>query len=349
MCNKQLDLFGQKEITASQLSEQLSTDTKGVLGLVSEGLKESFETYDIPFLGCDFNAVYPAVLAVIPQEQITFDEFDSNTAIMCEIICAAICHQINWDFLREAVLNQTRKRHDWLSPQGLINITESEVQHILGYYKKIENIKAAERTEMLHSVGQWASTYNQIGNVFIDVEHKLLPMNRITLSLKRCEVFQSDPEEKKMNLLLQKLELIPSLHGIGRYAKPAIDYHLLRLYLRRGLLYARTKYAYEYITSPEVSRKERTVAALRELCSKLLSQISLYTGLSITEVNLVEWHVARSVCDRDKPDCALQGKEAQWLKPQFSQCPFCQTCTAWNHSTNSLLTVKEPLYKGTSY
>ena len=95
MCNKQLDLFGQKEITASQLSEQLSTDTKGVLGLVSEGLKESFETYDIPFLGCDFNAVYPAVLAVIPQEQITFEEFDSNTAVMCEIICAAICHQIS--------------------------------------------------------------------------------------------------------------------------------------------------------------------------------------------------------------------------------------------------------------
>ena len=90
MCNKQLDLFGQKEITASQLSEQLSTDTKGVLGLVSEGLKESFETYDIPFLGCDFNAVYPAVLAVIPQEQITFEEFDSNTAVMCEIICATI-------------------------------------------------------------------------------------------------------------------------------------------------------------------------------------------------------------------------------------------------------------------
>lgn len=41
MCNNQLDLFGQKEITASHLSEQLSTDTKGVLGLVSEGLKES--------------------------------------------------------------------------------------------------------------------------------------------------------------------------------------------------------------------------------------------------------------------------------------------------------------------
>lgn len=349
MCNKQLDLYGQKEITASQLSEQLSTDTKGVLGLVSEGLKESFETYDIPFLGCDFNAVYPAVLAVIPQEQITFEEFDSNTAVMCEIICAAICHQINWDFLREAVLNQTRKQPDWLTPQELINVAESEVQNILGHYKKKENIKAAERTEMLHSVGRWAITYCQIIDAFIDGNRTLLPMNRIKASLKNCEVFRTDPEEKKMNLLLQKLDLIPSLYGIGQYAKPAIDYHLLRLYLRRGLLYARTKYAYDYITSPEVSRKERTVAALRELCSKLLGQISLYTGLSITEVNLVEWHVARSVCDREKPDCELQGKESQWLKPRFKVCPFCHTCTAWNHSANSLLTVKEPLYKGTSY
>lgn len=71
MCNKQLDLFGHNEIPTSQISEQPTVDPKGVLGLVSEGLKESFETYDIPFLGCDFNAVYPAVLAVIPQEQIS--------------------------------------------------------------------------------------------------------------------------------------------------------------------------------------------------------------------------------------------------------------------------------------
>lgn len=349
MSNKQLDLFGQKEITTSQLSEQSTNDMKGVLAIVSEGLRESFETYDIPFLGCDFCEVYPAVLAIIPQEQITFEEFESNTAIMCEIICAAICHQINWNFLREAVLERTCKQPDWLTPQGLINVGESEVQDILDHYKKKENIKAAERTEMLHSVGRWASKYDQICDAFINEDYKLLSEDKIRSGLKNCVVFQSDPEEKKMNLLFQKLNHIPSLQGIGHYAKPAIDYHLLRLYLRRGLLYARTKYAYDYITSPEVCRKERTVAALRELCSKLLGQISLYTGLSITEVNLVEWHVARSVCDREKPDCELQGKEAQWLKPYFKKCPFCRTCTARNHSNNNLLTVKEPLYKGTSY
>lgn len=348
MCNEQLFLFGKSE---QPLQPEMKTEAEnnGMISLVSESLKENFDTYDIPFIGCDFGTVYPEVFSIIPLEQFCFDEFETETAIMCEIVCASICHQINWDFLREAVLKYTRKNQRRLVASDLQCIESEDVLGMLGNYRKKENIKADERTKMLRTLGDWASKYNRISDVFLEKGKKLKPANKIKNTLLKCSVFSTDPEEKKLNLLLQKLDLIPLLKGIGEYAKPAIDYHLLRLYLRRGLIYARTKYAYDYINNPAVSRKENTVAALRELCSKLLSQISLYTHLSITSVNLVEWHVARSVCDRDNPDCHLMGKEAQWLKPCFNECPFSATCTARNSLSSKLLDVKEPSYKGTSY
>lgn len=312
MGNKQLYLFSENE--NPQIPQEYPESEALVSINVSEYLKDNFEIYDIPFLGCDFNTVYADILAIIPHEQFNFDHFDLDTAIMCEVVCAAICHQINWDFLREAVLKYTQKNNGHLSACNLTNITDDMVYAMLEGYNKKENIKAKERARMLHSLGKWAERYGQISEVFLDGFNKLRPIITIKEMLSKCSVFSSDPEEKKMNLLLQKLNLLEPLNGIGKYAKPAIDYHLLRLYLRRGLIYARTKYAYDYISNSEISRKENTVAALRELCSKLLSQIALYAGLDITSVNLVEWHVARSVCDRDNPDCELKGIEAQWLK-----------------------------------
>ena len=348
MCADQLYLFG---IDCKELRAQKETvaESTSAVNTVSENLRDSFETYDIPFIGCDFNVVYPEVLSVIPQEIYTFDHFDLDTAIMCEVVCAAICHQINWDILREAVLKYTQRNSGHLSAGDLQFITEDTVLGMLGHYKKKGNIKAGERAKMLRSLGKWAGKYSQIRDVFLTGENKFRSINAIKEALLKCPVFSSDPEEKKLNLLLQKLNLLTPLSGIGQYAKPAIDYHLLRLYLRRGLIYARTKYAYDYISNPDISRKENTVAALRELCSKLLCQIALSVGLDITSVNLVEWHVARSVCDRDNPDCDLIGVKAKWLKPKYMHCPFCATCIARNTATDKLLTVKEPSYKGTSY
>ncbi len=168
-------------------------------------------------------------------------------------------------------------------------------------------------------------------------------------SLLNCIVFASDPGGKKINLLLQKLDSIKPLKGLSNYAKPTIDYHLIRLYLRRGLVFARTKYAEQYINNQDAERRESTVAAIRELCAKLLCQISAYTAMDISSVNLVEWHVARSVCHRESPDCKLVGNKAQWLRQGFKTCPFYSTCIAHITGFHKLLTMKEPSYKGTSY
>lgn len=345
---RQLLLFG-KELAPTNVTEEAELGNKDSDALVSSYIKEGFSAYDVPFIGCDFDVVYPLILLVIPQEKVTFLDFDSNTAIICEIISSAICHQINWDFLRESLRNYTANNKDWLSPQNLAAIKTDVVEKMLGQYHRRENVKADERARMIRLLGVWASEYKQIKDVFLEEDGELKPFQEIRTTMLKCPVFSSDPEEKKLNLLFQKLDVIPTLSGIGDYAKPAIDYHLLRLYLRRGLLYARTKYAYEFISNPDIERKEWTVAGIREHASALMSQISLYTGLTISAVNLIEWHVARSICDREHPDCGLCREEAQWLRRGFNKCPFHNTCASVNQPCNGMQFIKEPSYIGTSY
>lgn len=345
--HEQLSLF-QDEFKSDSLSQDKNLE-KGNPVLVSENLMDSFGIMDVPYLGCNFKDLYPKVMYFLPHEIYTFDNFNIEISIKCELVCAAICHQMNWDFLRLHVYDKTAMTPEWLEFEHLSQISTEEVYSLLQSYHKQDNIKAEERAELLRILGDWVGHYSRIINVFVDQNNKLRPYQQIHESLHKCFVFASDPSEKKLNLLLQKLDMIPPLKGLATYAKPTIDYHLIRLYLRRGLLIVRTKHALQYVKNQEAERRESTVAAVRELCSTLLCQISAYTKLDISTVNNIEWNVARSVCHRDRPDCELDGEEGQWLKKGFCKCPFYETCSARVYEIEELLKIKEPTYKGTSF
>lgn len=95
-------------------------------------------------------------------------------------------------------------------------------------------------------------------------------------------------------------------------------------------------------------RKESTVAAVRHLCAELMLDICAYSGLNVNCINQIDWHIGRSICLQEKPDCNLEEKESQWLRPYFTACPFCDTCAA-KCGNSDLLEMKEPVYKGSSY
>lgn len=316
---------------------------------ISKQISEIFEIYDIPFWGCDYDRVYPNIASILPKEAVDFSELSLENSIACEVICAAICHQMNWDYLRYAVLKKTKEDESWLQAERLSNIREEEVAELFANYEKIERVRARERSEILQSVGKIIISVGNYSNVFFDNEKQLLPINIIRGTLLRSSAFSKDPKEKKLQLLLQKLSNYECLKELALYCKPAIDYHLIRCYLRRGLIYPRTKYAEEYIFASTSQRKETTVAALRNLCSELLEQIAWYTELDVRIVNAIEWNIGRSVCTQDEPDCYLKKNDAAWLKENYTYCPFYENCLARQSKNADLLHVNEPEYKGTSY
>lgn len=314
---------------------------------ISENMTREFEPIDLPFFGCDFDTVYPKIQALLPKELITFNIFGENNAIMCEIICASICHKINWDYLRMRIYDKTLYNPEWLLPYNLETISESEVYELLCTYEKKERIRANERAKILRHIGEWAKKYLQIRDVFIN-NSKLLDYTVIHNNLLKCDVFSSDPQEKKLQLLIQKVSFLNGYELLSSYYHPAIDYHLIRNYLRRGLIICKTKKAWEYINNIEANRTEKTVAAIRLHCSNMINEISLYTNLDISTINLIEWHIGRSVCMQEKADCKLETKSSNWLKPKFEVCPFYYTCTARCYN-QSYLNITEPNYDGTSY
>lgn len=314
----------------------------------SQNLLSEIEIMTLPFLGCDFDTVYKTVLSIIPQERVMFDKWDRSKLILAEIICAGICHQMNWDFLRERIYRKTASNPEWLEPSLLQSIRDIDVFDLLKEYGKPERIRAAERATIINNIGSWASNYMPIESVFLDSTFMLLPEKTIKSNLLQCSAFSKDPEEKKLQLLLQKLSSYSFLSQLSDYCNPAIDYHLIRMYHRRGLFFGRTKYAKEYLENPLPERKEETVAAVRHICSDLVKSISDYTGLTVNSVNQIDWQVGRSVCVQGKPDCDLQSNDGSWLKEKFTVCPYYNTCVMRVYN-GDYRKMQEPNYKGESY
>lgn len=339
---EQLSLFPRHEEKKDCEKKPIAEHTR-----ISEKTLDGFTVASIPFIECDFDYVYSALAEILPKEQTLFIDFPFYSAVVCEMVCAAICHQMNWDFLRDAVYRKTTMSVDWLSPGYLSNISESEVYEMLSGYSKPERIRCEERSKILHNLGAWLSTYNSVEEIFFDKDGILLCRDIVRNNLLKCEAFSTDPEEKKMQLLMQKLSSFDELSGLSLYYQPAIDYHLVRVYLRRGLLIARKKYAIDFLDNFGVERKESTMAAIRQLCSNLLQSISEYTQLNTSIVNQIEWQIGRSVCVQGNPDCFLQSRDAQWVKKRFEVCPFFKTCLA--RCNEKFLYVNEPKYNGISY
>lgn len=345
---EQLSLFQGSEIDIER-NEKTRDDSESAQPTAKVSIKtlEGFGVVSIPFWGCDFDAVYPMLAKILPREKIVFADFSFSTAVICEIICSAICHQMNWDFLREAVRNKTDTNIGWLSPNYLSQIAEEEVFEMLANYPKPERIRKEERTKILHDVGNWLKKFDPVESAFLNKNRDLLDCTEVRNNLLSCDAFSNDPEEKKLQLLLQKLSAFSELSGLAKYYQPAIDYHLVRCYLRRGLLVANTKYAKDFLYNSNVERKESTMAGIRHLCSEILLNICDYTGLDTNIVNQIEWNIGRSVCVRDDPDCFLKSEDAKWLKDKFNVCPFIASCAARNN--DNLLHLNEPIYKGSSY
>lgn len=350
---EQLSMFhdGDKE------SIEISDDTKQNMDIskaseettrVSENTLNAFSIKPIYFFGNDYDTVYPQIAEILPKEKTIYTSFPIEIAIRCEIVCAGICHQMNWDFLRDLVYSKTLENPNWLSAQYLNNISPDEVAEMFMLYSKPERIRPKERAALLRCIGEWLGNYENSSSIFITNDGHVHNKEIIRNSILSCRVFSGDPEEKKLQLLLQKLSMYDQLKDISDFCEPAIDYHLMRCYLRRGLLCATSKKGDDYIFNQSTERKESTVAAIRQLCSELLINICEYCHLDIVTVNQIEWHIGRSVCIKDNPDCYLCNKDAEWLKPLFSECPFIHTCWA-RCQDKDLLKVNEPFYLGSSY
>jgi len=354
-------------------SEQLSLFSlpkhNGEMYSYNEQSTEIFISFDVLNIGAmsfadRLPSLYSSLSLCVPTEKISFKNLSYNDAIVAELICAAICHQINWDFLRQAILDQTLINPDWLSVQHISNIRPKEIAEILATYSKPDRIKANERAAILRNLG---ITYLSYGNGFLDIffTEDGIPQtyDYIRRQLLLCNVFSEDIVEKKLQLLLMKLSAYKNFEALGACCLPTIDYHLIRSFLRRGFLVPQNKQAMEVVFSSKY-RKNTTVGAVRKHCVNIVNQLCSIGQMNVGRMNYIEWWIGRSVCKEGAPDCDISKNDSAWLRNSFERCPFYDFCKAKQNTffqqgnlidvpaadhEDSFLLISGPKYKGTNY
>lgn len=300
--------------------------------------------YSLDMIG--IGELYRKISINVPPS-FSFIDFDLEKRIAGELICATICHKINWDFLRRAVYEHTIQDNSWMELVRLSKIKSKEMTAILANYSNKDRVQASNRGKILRSLGKYILThYLDYTSLFFSNNH-LKSQEEITFFLEQFEAFGHDPQQKKLQLLFQNLTDYQEFSDMKSWLKPTIDYHLIRCFLRRGLIRPISQQGMDYIFKDSVVY-ESTAASIREKCSEAIDILCWITGLDIKIINRIEWWIGRSICLEGNPDCFLEHRESQWAKASFEKCPFYHSCYAIKYN-NKYLTIEAPNYRGNSY
>lgn len=349
----------------NQLSIFNSTDEENSLqkdldSIFSNSIYESFEEINFNLLSyrnqlvCD----YEKVSRIIPCEEVSFSEFPLYISLTCELLCASICNNINWDYLRKAIFETIKINTNWISISHLKTIKSTEIDELFKDYKHPEKVNSKMRASLLREL---AVTYENDGfeSIFFDKNNNPQNYNKLRESLLKCKVFSCDPIEKKIQLLVMKISKYDGFQNLVNECKPTIDYHIIRTFIRRGYLIMKNSNSIQFINTESIHR-EKTIAAVRKHCANIIYRLSDCANLSVLEINSIEWWVGRSICTEKNADCELLEMSSNWLKPSFNRCPFYNYCFAnskykqlslfsQEESETFLKTIEGPNYSGNSF
>jgi hypothetical protein len=159
--------------------------------------------------------------------------------------------------------------------------------------------------------------------------------------------FSQDPLRKKSRILVHDL----LQHGLIEVADqqniaPAIDYHLIRLYVRTGRVLPVRVELLDRLSDAGTPRVEFHTD-LRAAIEEAMGYTASGAGLRIDELNNIEWQIARSFCVRKEPrcnGCAIREKPVdafiEALARQAKGCPLRRDCRG--ASDPELRSIVEP-------
>jgi hypothetical protein len=255
---------------------------------------------------------------------------------------------MNWDFLSERLspLFDAKGR----DARVLSTTTAREVDAWLAGYHRPERIKPKERAALLRDVG--ATIVREFkGNAVSLLKgagRRLHGHDGFMERLDRFQAFREDPLRKKSSVLVHEIvrDGIANFEDSSQIA-PAIDYHIMRLYLRSGRVVPLHPETLDLLKKDSAPRP-RLVKLLREVVSEAVSLTAFYAAMSIPEVNSLEWQIGRDVCDRGRPNCSGGNFSiAARFGLASDGCPYAGFCRAFADKEWRML--REPDLKKSFY
>lgn len=253
----------------------------------------------------------------------------------------SICHQMNWDVLQSAMAG-------WLLPDAvarleeLVSTSPRQLSNLLRHYPKQERVRAVERSRMLRETAEGLSILLADGGRL----RRLLesPMlegpSGFYDTIATIPAYRGDPFDKKARVLAHDLHR----EGIIKFSdpenlKPAVEYHLIRLYLRSGRVVPASDSVRDELLGERRPARPRLVKLLRGAVDMAMRQTALYSGIDVATLNYLEWQIGRSICVEELgPELAAFHCEAPAPSNMpddvralaTCRCPFAGFCSSLN-------------------
>lgn len=225
--------------------------------------------------------------AAAPLTQLTF-----------KTLFISICHRMNWDVMQSALASWMLPDTDKRLPE-FAETPPSQIRQLLVSYPKQDRVLAHQRAAMLRDTAGSLLRISQSDGVLDRLfEHPYLDgPGGFYEVFGQIAAFQGDPLEKKIRVLAHDLHR----EGIMRFAdpenlRPAVEYHLIRLYLRTGRVFPTRPAVIEALTGEPRPARRRLVMVLREAVDHAMRDTALYAGLDVATLNYLEWQLARTIC-----------------------------------------------------
>lgn len=257
---------------------------------------------------------------------------NNSQTLLTKFVAAAICHQFNWDFLCQRL--SANLPGSAVAADYLAEVSAATVGRWLDGYARPERIRAAERAGLLRDLGRRLVQHYSglVTNMMTAADGRLLGDEGLLSRLDAFQAFGADPLRKKRNVFVHDIVRERLVRFEDENAiEPAIDYHIMRLYLRSGRVYPRNPEVLSLLKERTPTRG-RLVRMLRESVAEAVRTTAFYASLTIPDINYIEWQVGRSLCHADDPSCAdataLDGTDLESVCA--GACPYSSFCLARN-------------------
>lgn len=292
-----------------------------------------------------------------PAEYFSWSGKPPEIQLAFKVAFISICHQFNWDVMQNAVAKNLLDSSEDLVTT-LCNVTSTDIENWLAHYPKKERIKAKERAKILRDVGNvFVSKYGgRLKEFYQECEQSNLKKkagaNCFHKIMDSFLGYRTDLLRKKTNVLshdLIKEKIVSFLDPEN--AQPAIDYHIMRLYIRTGRVVPADEAVFKFLEGTPNPRGS-LVRQLREAVSSAEQLVAYYANLNVADVNYIEWQLARNICTNKDPSCKTLEKQnsipADIIEICNEACPYVDICLSFNELPR-FISFEEPIYISSDY
>ena len=271
---------------------------------------------------------------------------DPKTAVLAEILAAAICHSTNWERLRRSI-RRIARAPELFNPDRLASLSLQEFRDWFADGLPTDG-SLPSRHRLFTETAAWVArgvparlSELSEGSVWLGGRDGLY--ERLSL----IPAFNSDPETKKARVLVQELcrtGLIEPLDPAS--VKPAVEYHLIRLYLRTERVLPARPEDQSRLLQPTTFRAP-LISRVRRAVENAMYFTASAAELSMSRLNQLEWEIARSYCVRTNARCEGPHESSKPCDQTVlalsdeGRCPFAHVCAA-NGERDWLSRVVEP-------